>query len=178
MVLDLSSEGRRSSPLRVTLNGGGFLDGSHDRADGNPVFGTLFGMSEHDDTVTVENEVTSELTPILIALQPRHLSPHERLGVEEQYIGMEVHPRERSTSEAECFVACSPGIKREGKGEVKAILKGRRSLPGIERDDDHRRVRPLKTIVAFGHLHEVAFTQQSTDVAQECEHDRIAAKSS
>ncbi len=60
-------------------------------------------------------------------------------------------------------------IKGDDEGQTEVVLKPGTSFLGFERDDDHGCTGLAKSFLLFGHLHEMAFADQSPDVAQESE---------
>jgi hypothetical protein len=124
-------------------------------------------MRQHHDSIAVEDEVAPELAPVLTAMKIGHVPTQQRPGVEENDIGVCVSPQERRTLESKRLVGLSLWIESDHEGQPQSILEPRDSLSGLEGDDDHGRVRLLESVLLLRHLHEMAFAQQSPDVAQE-----------
>lgn len=143
------------------------LDGSQDRREGNSVLRTSLRMRKYDDSVAVEDEVAPELAPVLTAMQMGDVSLQQRSGVEEQDVRMCVGPQKRRSPESKASVGASLRITGDHEWQTESVLKPGDSLSGLERDDHDDRLRPLEPVLLFGHLHEMAFAQQSPDVAKE-----------
>jgi len=59
----------------LATSAGRVLDGSQDLADGTSVFQAPLRMSEHDEFLSVENEITPELKSVLTEISIGDPSP-------------------------------------------------------------------------------------------------------
>lgn len=143
------------------------LDRSQDRADGNSVLRTSFRMGQHEGSVPVEHEITTELASVLTSAERREASLQQGPGVEEDDIRMSVGSQKRRTSQPKDLVGVPLWVQGDLEGQIEPVLKPGGSFFGLERDDDHSRVRPPEFVLLCGHLHEMALADQSPDVAKE-----------
>ena len=116
-------------------------------------------MRQNNDSVPVENEITPELASVLTAMQTWDVPLQECSGVEGHDAGMCVGPQKGCPPKCKASVAVPVRIKRDHEGKVEPILEARGSLSRFERDDHHGRACPLEPVIAFCHLHEMAFAQ-------------------
>ncbi len=126
-------------------------------------------MGKYDGSLSVEHEVAPELTPVLIEMDIGDASAQQRLAVEEHDIGMCVGSQERGPPKSECSIRGPIRIEGDLERQRQSILHPGNALSGLERDHDDRRT--FEPVFQLGHLHEMAFTEKSTDVAKESQND-------
>jgi len=81
--------------------------------------------------------------------------------------GMEVGARPRGTSQAVSLIGGEFGIPQEWERAVDLLPQPSETVAVLEADHRHAGVDVLESILHACHLHEMAFAEQSTDIAQE-----------
>ncbi len=106
----------RAYPRRAWLRQRDALDGSQDLADGSSVFRAPLGMGEHDGSLSVEDEIASELTSVLAEVTSGDPPPQQRPAVEGDDFGMRGSSQERRppSSKVRYAVPCGSRATRNG----------------------------------------------------------------